>query len=833
MARGTLRVYLGAAPGVGKTYAMLNEGSRRRDRGADVVVGIVETHGRRRTAEQIGDLECVPRHALEYRGTAFEEMDLDAIIARAPEIALVDELAHTNIPGSRNAKRWQDVDELLDAGIDVISTVNIQHLESIHDVVERITGIAQQETVPDDVVRSADQVELIDMTPEAIRRRMAHGNIYGPEKVDAALTNYFREGNLTALRELALLWVADQVNVALEGYRERHGITEGWETRERVVVAVTGAPGTPTLIRRAARIAGNTHGELIGLHVRSQQGLTTHPGGVLEAHRSLLAEVGGEYRETAGDDVAVALVEFARAENATQIILGSSRQSRLQELTRGSVINRVIRLGDGIDVHVVSPTPDAAEGSLPRLPPRRRSAISLRRQAISWILVVLGLPALTAALVQVRGDVGLHTVIVVFLLWVTVTSTVGGMAPALAAALGGFVAVNWYFTPPLHTLNISEGENVIGLIVYLLTAAIVSALVSLAARRNAQAIRASAEAQTLSSLAGGVVEADPLPHLLGHLCRSFDLAGATLLRRTPDGWHLEAAEGNAVETPDQADTVSPVGDELVLALRGGDLGAEDQRVLHAFTAHLAAGLERRRLHDQASASAALVETDRLRSALLQAVSHDLRTPLAGIKASVSSLRQPDLTWSPAESSDFLQTIEEETDRLTGLITNLLDMSRIHAGAVAPLWSSAGLDEIIPAALASLGPRAGTVEVDLGDATAPFRTDPVLLERVIANLVDNALSHGRSPTPVRVEAGLAAGRMLVRVVDRGCGIAESSRGQAFHPFQRFDDIAPRSGAGVGLGLAVADGFTRAIGGELTIEDTPGGGTTMVIDIEPLP
>ena len=273
MARGTLRVYLGAAPGVGKTFAMLNEGRRRRDRGADVVVGFVETHGRARTAEQIGDLEVIPRrtHGVP-RDDASRRWTSTAILVRKPAIALVDELAHTNVPGSRNAKRWQDVDELLNAGIDVISTVNIQHLESINDVVERITGIVQRETIPDDIVRAADQVELVDMTPEALRRRMAHGNIYAAEKVDAALTNYFREGNLAALRELALLWVADQVDVALEEYRERHGITEPWETRERVVVAITGAPGTEDLIRRAARIAQRAHGELLGVHVRSQQG---------------------------------------------------------------------------------------------------------------------------------------------------------------------------------------------------------------------------------------------------------------------------------------------------------------------------------------------------------------------------------------------------------------------------------------------------------------------------------------------------------------------------------------------------------------------------------
>ncbi len=488
MARGTLRVYLGAAPGVGKTFAMLNEGRRRHDRGTDVVVGYVETHGRPRTAEQIGGLEVVPRSSVEYRGATFEEMDLDAVLARRPEVALVDELAHTNAPGTRNTKRWQDVNELLSAGIDVISTVNIQHLESINDVVERITGIVQRETIPDEIVRAADQVELVDMTPEALRRRMAHGNVYAPEKIDAALTNYFREGNLAALRELALLWVADQVDVALEDYRARHGITQPWETRERIVVALTGAPGTEDLIRRASRIAHRVHGELLGVHARSEHGLAGSGTELLALHRQLLEEVGGEYHEVAGSDVAAALVDFARAENATQLILGSSRQSRWHEITRGSVINGVIRMSGTIDVHVISHEASPVEQALPR-PPRRRVAVAPRRRQLAWLLTVIGLPALTLALAQLRDQIGVQTVIVLYLLFVIVDAAIGGLAPALVAAVAGSLAVNWYFTPPIHTLTIADGENVIALGVYLVTAVIVSGLVALTTRRTAEAAR--------------------------------------------------------------------------------------------------------------------------------------------------------------------------------------------------------------------------------------------------------------------------------------------------------------------------------------------------------
>ncbi|MET0577133.1 MAG: universal stress protein, partial [Ilumatobacteraceae bacterium] len=330
--RGVLRIYLGAAPGVGKTFAMLNEGHRRRERGSDVVVGFVETHGRERTAEQIGDLEVMPRRQLVHRDSVLTEMDLEAILRRHPDLVLVDEFAHSNAPGSRHDKRWQDVEELLAAGIDVISTVNIQHLDSLNDVVERITGLHQRETVPDRAARAADQIELVDMAPEALRRRLAHGNVYGPEKIDAALGNYFRAGNLSALRELALLWVADRVDDSLQDYRDRHGISRPWETRERVVVALAGAPDTDHLVRRAARIAQRAKGGLIGVHVVADTGLSTGPqdaaGESMAGQRALLEELGGEYRRVTGNDVAATLVDVARAENATQIVLGASAQPR-------------------------------------------------------------------------------------------------------------------------------------------------------------------------------------------------------------------------------------------------------------------------------------------------------------------------------------------------------------------------------------------------------------------------------------------------------------------------------------------------------------------------
>jgi two-component system sensor histidine kinase KdpD len=428
-----------------------------------------------------------------------------------------------------------------------------------------------------------------------------------------------------------------------------------------------------------------------------------------------------------------------------------------------------------------------------------------------------------------RDEVSLPSVLLLFLLLVVTVATVGGLAPALAAALVGFLVVNRLFTPPLHKWTVAEAENLLALAIFLVVALVVSALVAAAARRTAEATRAAAEASTLASLAGTIASPDPLPVLVDHLQRAFGLSGAALLRKVDDAWQTEAAAGDAPTSPGEADQMRPLGGDLVLAVRGSDLAAEDRRVLNAFVAQLAAAIDRRRIGAQAAEAAALAEANELRSALLQAVSHDLRTPLAGIKASASSLRQPDIDWSDEDRDEFLRTIEDETDRLTALVVNLLDMSRIQAGAVAPAVRAVGLEEVVPAAVAGLGPRASRVAVDVPETLTPVTADPALLERVVANLVENAVAHSPDDAPVRVKAGEVGGRVLIRVVDRGPGIAPAERERVFQPFQRMDD-SPSHGAGVGLGLAVARGFTRAMGGELTIDDTPGGGTTMTIELK---
>ncbi|MGP4102987.1 DUF4118 domain-containing protein, partial [Nonomuraea sp. KM90] len=592
MRRGRLRVYLGAAPGVGKTYAMLSEGRRARERGRDVVVGFVETHGRPRTAALLEGMEMIPRRTLVHRGATFTELDAEAVIERAPTAALIDELAHTNVPGSKNAKRWQDIDEILDAGIDVISTVNIQHLESVNDVVQQITGIPQRETVPDEVVRRATQVELVDMSPEALRRRMAHGNVYAPEKVSAAMSNYFRVGNLTALRELALLWVAGKVDDQLDRYRADHGIAGTWETRERVVVALTGGPEGDTLVRRAARIAARTTGaDLLAVHVTSADGLAGGDPANLARQRTLVESMGGTYHQVVGDDIPRALLDFARGVNATQLVLGASRRGRFAQVLSRGVGVETTALSGSIDVHMITHE-EAKKGR--RHHDRSRAALTSKRRLAGWAVATAGLPLLTAALLPFRDVISLPSEILLFLCLVVGVALIGGTWPAITAAVGGSLLLNWFFTPPLATWTIADPENFLALVVFLLVAAAVSAIVDLAARRTREAARARADAEALSTLAGHVLRGEAaLSSLLGRLRETFSLDSVTLLERTgeptpddrsqPEAWRIVATTGTTPCTsPGVADTDVRIDERLVLAARGGLLNASDRRVLEAF-----------------------------------------------------------------------------------------------------------------------------------------------------------------------------------------------------------------------------------------------------------
>jgi two-component system sensor histidine kinase KdpD len=453
------------------------------------------------------------------------------------------------------------------------------------------------------------------------------------------------------------------------------------------------------------------------------------------------------------------------------------------------------------------------------------------RHRLAWVIPVVGLPLVTFLLDLRHDQIELSSALLVYLLLVVASAGLGGLAPSVATAAAAFLLANWFFADPIQTWTIEEPHNLLAVTVFLIVAVVVSRFMATAAYRSAEATRAAAEAETLARLAGSLTESDPLPDLVEHLRAAFDLDGTSVLRRDADGWTIDAAAGeDPPARPEEAALVHALGPNLVLALSGRDLGVEDRRILGAFTAQLGAAVERRHLAAEAARAERLAHTDELRSALLQAVSHDLRTPLAGIKASASSLRQRDVTWPPSQTEEFLATIEHETDRLTGLVENLLDMSRIQAGALPVSMGRVGLEEIVPGALAPLGARARRVEVDLPETLPEVQADPLLLERVVANLVDNALAHSVGDGSVRVEGRRAGEQVVLRIVDRGPGIEPSARERVFQPFQRLGDSHRATGAGVGLGLAVARGFARAIGGEIIIEETPGGGATLLVELQ---
>ncbi|WP_229051665.1 ATP-binding protein [Aeromicrobium sp. Leaf350] len=820
-ARGALRVYLGAAPGVGKTYRMLDEGCRRAARGTDVVVGIVETHGRQQTIDRIGDLEVLPRRSVEHRGTEQSELDLPGLLARAPEVAIVDELAHTNVPGLEHGKRWQDVEALLAAGIDVITTVNVQHLESLNDVVAAITGVQQRETVPDRFVRSADAIELVDMSPQALRRRMAHGNIYPPDRVDAALGQYFREGNLTALREVALLWLADRVDEGLERYRAQHDIDATWAARERLVVAVTGGAESESLMRRAERISSRTGGgRWMALYVARGDGLVQHTPARLEALRRLAEDLGGTFhvvvRGADGGDTAGAILTFARAENATQVVIGASRRGRLSTLVRPGIGEVVIAESGDIDVHIVT----HEQARQRRGDVRAREGLGVVRTVAGFALAVLGPLALTGLLLVTPDLHSLPSEAMLFMVVVVATALVGGLRPAVLAALVSGFALNYFFTPPLRTLAIATTDNAYALALFIAVAVAVSSVVDLAARRTTQALRATAEADALSALAHGLLHAgQDVQGVVDRAREVFGMRGVAVL----DANGLEIV--SAGDTSLGESTRVEVDDAATLVFTGEAPSPDQLRLMTAYAAHVRVLRERRAAAQESAERRALAEADRARAALLAAVSHDLRTPLASIKAAASSLRNDDIDWSPEDTEALLATVEEGADRLDALVANLLDMSRLEAGAVTSRRGPTDLEAVVSSALAGLE-SLDRVSVSV-DPTVHAWADAGLLERVVENLVTNALRHAPAPAVVRVDAATSGPRVLLRVVDTGPGIAEADRERVFAPFQRLGDVP--GGTGVGLGLAVARGLTEAMAGTLTLDDTPGGGTTFVVDL----
>ena len=816
--RGRSRVLLGAAPGVGKTYAMLDEGKHLRAGGSDVVIAVVETHGRAATAAMTEGMEVIPRHYVECRGIELPEMDLDGVLAQHPDVALVDELAHTNAPGSRNEKRWQDVEELLEAGIDVISTVNIQHIESLNDVVEQITGVPQRETVPDTVLRRASQVEVVDLAPQALRDRLSSGKVYPAERIDAALSNYFRLGNLTALRELALLWVADEVDHALVDYRSEHGIDSRWEARERVVVALTGGREGETLLRRGARIAVRAGGgELLAVHVTTEDGLRSPHPGELARQRGLVDKLGGSFHQLVGDDIPETLIEFAKSVNATQLVIGASRRGKLSRLLTGHDVEAgIIRASGAIDVHIVSHDAQAKALRLPRM----GGSLSTRRRIAGFaVLAVLG-PLLTWLLVSSRSPEALTTDVLAYELLAVVVALVGGAFSSLIAALASGFALDYFFTKPFYTVTVNEPLHLVALLLYLLTAALVSVVVDRAARKTRVARRAAAESGLLQSVAGLVLRGeDAVESLLSRATEAFGLSGARLMTdgKVVANWGI---------TSDQV-TEHRIDDHTVVEFHGPEPDASERRLMSVIAAQLGTALEQHQLEETAKAVEPLAATDRVRTALLSAVGHDLRRPLAAATAAVSGLRSEWSKLSDQDRADLLETADEALSQLANLVTDLLDVSRLQSGVLGVSVMPVDPAEVIMPALDELSLGPADVEIDLGSDVPEMVADPALLQRVVVNLLSNALRYEPAGSRVRLAESSFANQVEIRVIDHGPGIPEDRRDDVMVPFQRLGDTD--SSVGLGLGLALSKGFVEGMDGTLALEDTPGGGLTMVISL----
>ncbi len=831
MPRGRLRVYLGVAPGAGATHALLEEGVRRRARGVDVVVGVVDLRGRAPLVDVAASLEAVGD------GTF---LDTEGILRRRPTVVLVDNLAEPAHPHERGSSpRWAEVERLLAAGIEVVATVEVRAVESLAEPIERVVGDRPRRSVPDRFLRDADQVQLVDIPPQALRRRLAHGRLYGPEDIDAAVSAGFRPRTLSALRELALRWVGSTVPRQHDAWARSLGEDDPLRSvHERLLVALSGGPATTALLHRAARLAGgSSNAELLAVHVLAEPTAET-PAADVRALRERAEAVGARFQQVVGDSVARTLLDVAHVEGATQVVVGAPRRRpRLRWVAwaphdrRPDVGAELAALADeGIDVHIVAtgrgPTPGA------RMPAARR-ALS-RQRLLSGFGLAVALPAtLTAVLLKADSQVGLPGDSLILLLGVVVTSLVGGLWPAVVGAVVGSTMLNFFFIPPVRTFRVGEPPNVITLVVFVVVAILVSAVVQRAAATAAQAARASAESRTLSAVATSALHGDEaLPALLDQLCAAFGMTSAALLARSGaegEGWRTVTARGaNPPGSPAVADVQVSAGEDLVLALRGQALAAGDRRVLQAFAARAQGLIERDSLARSAAVAERLEATEHLRDALLAAVGHDLRTPLASATAAVSSLRSQDVTWTPADRDELLDTAEQSLARLGRLVADLLDLSRLRAGALTvqrePVW----LDEVIPPALDELGEPGRAVELRIGSDLPAAQADPALLTRVMVNVVGNALRYAPTEHPPIVTASSGADLVEVRIVDRGPGLPPEDVERVFVPFQRLGDTDNR--AGLGLGLALSRGLVEAMGGTLRPEETPGGGLTMVISLE---
>jgi two-component system sensor histidine kinase KdpD len=847
--RTRFKIFFGFAPGVGKTYRMLQVARDLVAEGVDVVIGAVETHGRYDTAGLMLGLEVLPRRALPYRGRVLEEFDLDAALARRPRILLLDELAHTNAPGSRHAKRWHDVLELLDAGVEVYSTLNVQHVESLVDVVAQVTRVHVKETLPDSVLERADEIELVDVAPEELLQRLREGKVYLPDVAERAREHFFQRGNLLALRELTLRRMAERVDADVLAYRREHGVDAPWATAERVLVCVGPSPDSARVIRAARGIAAGLRAPWIAASVEAtaRPPLGDDDRERLESHLRLAESLGAEVVRLAGVRVPEAILEFARRRNVTRIALGKPRHPRWRDRLQGSLVDEVIRGSGDIQVNVLAGgEPEAPRHASAR--PAAPAADYLRAAAVIAVATVVA--ALARALLHVPD------VEMLYLLGVMIAALTSGRRPALVAAALAVVSYDFFFVPPRFRLDVSDARYLLTFAMMFGISVVIGTLTLRLREQREGAVgreRRTSALYAFSRELGTALDAEGVAAVcVKAVAEAFDAQAVFLRRRGREelaalaAWPREAilspAEGavaqwaadhgqlagRGTETlPGEPVLCAPMrawGEVLaVLALRplaGRALGAEQRTFLEALGRQAALALDRVRLAEEARAAALRAKTEELRSALLSAVSHDLRTPLAAITGAATTLRD-DGGLGPEARRDLLEAVCEEAERLERLVSNLLDMTRLDSGAVAPRREWVPLVEVVGGALGRLERRlAGRrVTVSIPDDLPLVSVDPILVEQLFLNLFENAAKYTPPEVEIEVRAAREGGTLLVEVADRGPGIPPGDEERIFERFHR----GRHSGvSGVGLGLPIARAIAQAHGGRLYAANRPGGG-----------
>ena len=876
--RGKLKIFLGAAPGVGKTYEMLLAGRRRQADGVDVVVGIVETHGRKETAALTEGLEILPRRALPYRGRVLEEMDLDGILKRRPALVLVDELAHTNAEGSRHPKRHQDVEELLKAGIDVYSTLNIQHIESLNDVVARITQVRIRETVPDRVIDTADEVEVVDLTPQELIQRLNEGKVYAEAQAKAALQNYFKQGNLTALRELALRRTAERVDDQMRQYMRQHAIRGPWAASERVLVCINESPAAAELVRRAKRMADRLDAPWYAVYVETAR---THQ--LSEAQRDRVAEtlrlaesLGAETLTLSGSRrIADDVLGYARDNNVTQILVGKTPRPWWFEWLHGSVVHELVKRSSGINIHVIAEDgpqipaaePEPAPARVTAPVPGARSGLRARsRGYVGTALMVALATGLGRVLVAVVDIPNISLVYLTAVLWSAVRY---GLGASIFASIASTLAYNFFFIEPIYTFTIADPSQVLALIFFCLAAVMTS---TLTARERRYSLSASEQSRTTAELfafsrkLAGIRKLDTLTAATAAQVANMLKVDAILMLPNPQtGALVQMASAPAGSQLDEADLAAatwcrdhnqatgrgtdtlPSARRLFLPLRTGQgrvgvigvsrdtpnflLTPAERRLLDALADLAAIAAERIRLAKDVDQARMLAETEKLRGSLLTSISHDLRTPLASIIGSLASLRGYGKLYDEATREEMLATAQDEAERLNRYVANLLDMTRLDAGALVPRQEPADLHDLVASAVRRMQPQLAGHALKLAiPADMPLlKLDDGLMEQVLANLLDNAAKYTPAGSTIEISASHHRFSVVISVADDGPGIPEADLQRVFDKFYRVRENADRSRAGTGLGLAICRGFVEAMGGRILARNrSPASGVEFVIE-----